>query len=168
MPSDLLNAGIAFLPQNSSIFQKLTVEENILSGLDYSKTKLSHKVKQQKLYKVMSDLQINSIKNTKGINLSGGERRRVEIARCLIMQPKFILLDEPFAGIDPITIKNTKIILENISKTGTGIFISDHNAPDTLDLCDWIYILYNGAILNQGNAQTIQNDDLVKNLYLGH
>ena len=81
---------------------------------------------------------------------------------------KFILLDEPFAGIDPITIKNTKEILKSIAKKGTGIFISDHNAPDTLDLCDWIYVLYNGSVLTQGTAQTIQNDQSVKTLYLGH
>jgi len=165
--SELIEQGVAFLPQNSSIFQGLSVTENILSGLDFQKKKISKNSKQIKLESVLKTMNIEHIKHTKGISLSGGERRRVELARCLIMQPKFILLDEPFAGIDPITIKSTKIILKEIAKSGTGILISDHNAPDTLDLCDQIYVLYKGSILTMGNSKDIANNPNVKKLYLG-
>lgn len=165
--SELIEQGVAFLPQNSSIFQGLSVTENILSGLDFQKKKISKNSKQIKLESVLKTMNIEHIKHIKGISLSGGERRRVELARCLIMQPKFILLDEPFAGIDPITIKSTKIILKEIAKSGTGILISDHNAPDTLDLCDQIYVLYKGSILTMGNSKDIANNPNVKKLYLG-
>ena len=161
-----LDNGIAFLPQNSSIFQQLSVRENILSGLDFNKS-VDKETKLQRLNELLDQFNLHEIQHTYGINLSGGERRKVELARCLIMKPKFILLDEPFAGIDPVTIKETQQMLKTIKASGTGVLISDHNAADTLKICKTIYLLYKGEILIKDTPKNIAKNELAKTLYFG-
>lgn len=162
-----LTQGIAFLPQNSSIFQSMSVANNILAGLDYQANNFSNSQKQELLNDLLSQFNLNEIKSSLGINLSGGERRRVELARCLIMQPKFILLDEPFSGIDPVTIKETQKILKKIAKSGTGILISDHNANDTLKVCNSVYLLHQGKILTHDTPSNIINNKTAISCYFG-
>jgi lipopolysaccharide export system ATP-binding protein len=161
-----LKSGIAFLPQNSSIFQQLSVKDNILSGLDFNKF-ITKSEKIERLNELLHQFNLHNIQNTLGINLSGGERRKVELARCLIMSPKFILLDEPFAGIDPVTIKETQQMLKKIKSTGTGILISDHNATDTLKICKTIYLIYKGKVLIQETPKNIAKNELAKTHYFG-
>ena len=161
-----LKSGIAFLPQNSSIFQQLSVKDNILSGLDFNKS-ITKSEKNERLNKLLHQFKLQNIQKTLGINLSGGERRKVELARCLIMNPKFILLDEPFAGIDPVTIKETQQMLIKIKSTGTGILISDHNATDTLKICKTIYLIYKGKVLIQDTPENIAKNELAKTHYFG-
>ena len=161
-----LICGIAFLPQNSSIFQQMSVENNILSGLDYN-TRLPYRKKIKLLEQSLDQFKLHAIRKSLGITLSGGERRRTELARCLIMQPKFILLDEPFSGIDPITVKETQQILKEIIKTGTGILISDHNATDTIAICNSIYLLHQGTILAHDSPKNIMKNQLAQSCYFG-
>lgn len=157
--------GIGYLPQEASIFRKLTVEENILAILQT--LKLTGKEKKEKCEKLMSDFGITAIAKNKGYNLSGGERRRTEIARALAIDPKFILLDEPFAGIDPIAVEDIMKIVRSLKAKGIGVLITDHNVHETLSITDRAYILIDGKIFRSGTAEELAVDEMVKKLYLG-
>ena len=160
------NKGIGYLPQERSIFRKMTVTENILAILELRKD-LNKKQRQEKLNSLLDDFSIQHIKNSDAISLSGGECRRVEIARALALNPRFILLDEPFAGIDPITITEIKNIIKSLAQKNIGILITDHNVRETLKICDRAYIVYDGNIITSGPAENIVNNDTVKKVYLG-
>ncbi|MFI3256289.1 MAG: LPS export ABC transporter ATP-binding protein [Psittacicella sp.] len=160
-------AGIGYLPQEASIFRKLSVYENILSifQLDKNLTKTQQKEKANGL---ISEFKLDHIRNSLGFTLSGGERRRVEIARALASNPKFILLDEPFAGVDPISIRDIKNIILDLKNRGIGVLITDHNVRETLDVCERAYIVGNGTIIASGAPKEILENDIVKSTYLGH
>jgi len=157
--------GIGYLPQEASIFRRLTVEENLLAVLEM--TDLDKDKRIEKCEKLLNELSINQIRKSKGFQLSGGERRRTEIARALATDPSFILLDEPFAGIDPIAVEDIMNIVANLKNRGIGILITDHNVHETLSIVDKAYILIDGVIFKQGNAGELANDEEVKRLYLG-
>ena len=157
--------GIGYLPQEASIFRRLTVEENLLAVLEM--TSLDKTARVEKCEKLLDELSINNIRKSKGFQLSGGERRRTEIARALATDPSFILLDEPFAGIDPIAVEDIMNIVANLKNRGIGILITDHNVHETLSIVDKAYILIDGVIFKQGNADELANDEEVKRLYLG-
>lgn len=157
--------GIGYLPQEASIFRKLTVAENIMAILEYMP--MTRKERKDRLAEVLKDLDIENITNSKGYNLSGGERRRVEIARALVTQPKFILLDEPFSGIDPITVEEIQKIIHRLKEKGLGILVTDHNVRETLSITDRAYIIYEGEILKSGSAEFLANDPEARQLYLG-
>ena len=157
--------GIGYLPQEASIFRRLTVEENLLAVLEM--TSLDKSARVEKCEKLLDELSINNIRKSKGFQLSGGERRRTEIARALATDPSFILLDEPFAGIDPIAVEDIMNIVANLKNRGIGILITDHNVHETLSIVDKAYILIDGVIFKQGNADELANDEEVKRLYLG-
>lgn len=158
--------GIGYLPQEASVFRKLTVEQNILAILEM-RPELNHDEKQQKYEVLVDDLQIGHITTQPGQALSGGERRRVEIARALAMEPNFILLDEPFAGVDPISVKDIQGIILHLKMKGIGVLITDHNVRETLGVCDKAYILHAGTILAQGAPHDILSNPDVKRVYLG-
>ncbi len=157
--------GIGYLPQEASIFRKLTVAENIMAILEYMP--MTRKERKDRLAELLIDLDIEPIANSKGYNLSGGERRRVEIARALVTQPKFILLDEPFSGIDPITVEEIQKIIHRLKEKGLGILVTDHNVRETLSITDRAYIIYEGEILKSGSAEFLANDPEARQLYLG-
>ena len=157
--------GISYLTQEASIFRKLTVQENIMAILET--LKLSNEQRQNKLNELIREFNIQHVENRKGTELSGGERRRVEIARCLALEPKFILLDEPFAGVDPLAVADIQEIIMYLKKRGMGILITDHNVRETLHIVDRAYILNEGKILLEGSADEIANSDLAKKFYLG-
>ena len=157
--------GIGYLPQEASIFRKLTVAQNIMAILEYMP--LGKSQRQEKLSRLLADLDIESIADTKGYNLSGGERRRVEIARALVVEPKFILLDEPFSGIDPITVEEIQKIIYRLKEKGLGILVTDHNVRETLSITDRAYIIYEGQILKSGTAEFLANDAEARKIYLG-
>ena len=157
--------GIGYLPQESSIFRKLTVEENIMAILQT--LKMSNKERKEKCEKLLNDFGITAIAKNKGYNLSGGERRRTEIARALAIDPKFILLDEPFAGIDPIAVEDIMRIVRSLKAKGIGVLITDHNVHETLSITDRAYILIDGKIFRSGTAKELAVDEMVKKLYLG-
>ncbi|MCX8106845.1 MAG: LPS export ABC transporter ATP-binding protein [Ignavibacterium album] len=157
--------GIGYLPQEASIFRRLTVEENLLAVLEM--TKLSVKDQKEKCEKLLEELSITHIRKSMGFQLSGGERRRTEIARALATDPSFILLDEPFAGVDPIAVEDIMNIVANLKNRGIGVLITDHNVHETLSIVDNAYILINGVIFKQGNALDLANDEEVRKLYLG-
>ena len=157
--------GIGYLPQEASIFRKLTVEENLLAMLET--TKLSKKERHEKAEALMEEFTIIKLRNRLGIQLSGGERRRVEIARCLVMDPAFILLDEPFAGIDPLAVNDIQNIISHLRDRGMGVLITDHNVRETLRIVDKAYILSEGRILLEGNPDMIANDPTARKFYLG-
>jgi lipopolysaccharide export system ATP-binding protein len=157
--------GIGYLPQEPSIFRRLTVEENILAVLEM--TNLEKDARINKCETLLNELSITQIRKSKGFQLSGGERRRTEIARALATDPNFILLDEPFAGIDPIAVEDIMNIVANLKNRGIGILITDHNVHETLSIVDKAYILIDGVIFKQGGAEDLANDDEVKKLYLG-
>ena len=157
--------GIGYLPQEASIFRKLTVEENLLAMLET--TSLSRKEQKKKAESLMEEFTITKLRDRLGIQLSGGERRRVEIARCLVMDPAFILLDEPFAGIDPLAVNDIQDIISHLKDRGIGVLITDHNVRETLSIVDKAYILNEGQILLEGNPQMIANDPVAKKFYLG-
>lgn len=157
--------GIGYLPQEASIFRKLTVKENLLAMLET--TKLSKKEQDQKAEALMEEFSITKLRNRLGIQLSGGERRRVEIARCLVMNPSFILLDEPFAGIDPLAVNDIQDIIRHLKKRGIGVLITDHNVRETLSIVDKAYILNDGKILLEGESDMIATHPLAKKFYLG-
>ena len=157
--------GIGYLPQEASIFRRLTVEENILAVLEM--TDLDKEARINKCNSLLDELSINQIRKSKGFQLSGGERRRTEIARALATDPSFILLDEPFAGIDPIAVEDIMNIVANLKNRGIGILITDHNVHETLSIVDKAYILIEGVIFKQGGADDLANDEEVKKLYLG-
>jgi lipopolysaccharide export system ATP-binding protein len=157
--------GIGYLPQEASIFRRLTVEENILAVLEM--TNLDKEARIKKCESLLAELSIGQIRKSKGFQLSGGERRRTEIARALATDPSFILLDEPFAGIDPIAVEDIMNIVANLKNRGIGILITDHNVHETLSIVDKAYILIDGVIFKQGGADELANDEEVKKLYLG-
>jgi lipopolysaccharide export system ATP-binding protein len=157
--------GIGYLAQEPSIFSKLTVEDNLRLVLEM--TNLSKTVQKEKLEKILEDLSITAIRKSKGYNLSGGERRRVEISRALVIDPDFILLDEPFAGIDPIAVEDIQGIIHSLKKRGIGVLITDHNVRETLSVTDRAYLLYDGSILMSGTAASLADDPEARKLYLG-
>lgn len=158
--------GLSYLPQDSSIFRTLTVEENILSILETRKD-LSSEEKHSKLDHLLDEFKISHIRHNKGMSLSGGERRRTEIARTLATDPEFILLDEPFAGVDPISVSDIKQIIQQLKSKEIGILLTDHNVRETLDICEKAYIVSEGHIIAQGGAEAILNNDKVREVYLG-
>ena len=157
--------GISYLPQEPSIFRKLTVSENILSILELRN--IPEESRKKKLESLLNELNIEHIKNNQAVSLSGGERRRVEIARCLATDPKFILLDEPFAGIDPIAVLDIQKIITHLASLGIGILITDHNVRETLGICDRAYIVNQGKIFASGAPYEIASNQNVKDIYLG-
>lgn len=159
--------GLGYLPQEASIFRKLMVKDNILAILE-TRPELSKAQREEKALSLMHEFHIEHIANTQGMSLSGGERRRAEIARALATDPAFILLDEPFAGVDPISVNDIKQIIRNLSKRGIGILVTDHNVRETLDICQKAYIVNEGSILASGSPDEILNNQQVKDVYLGH
>ena len=157
--------GISYLTQEASIFRKLTVKENIMAILET--TKLSPAEQQNKYQELIEEFRIGHVVERKGTELSGGERRRVEIARCLALEPEFILLDEPFAGVDPLAVADIQEIVQYLRQRGMGILITDHNVRETLSIVDRAYILNNGKILVEGDSQTIANSPVARKFYLG-
>ena len=158
--------GIGYLPQESSIFKGLTVEQNILSVLEIQKYTKNEKF--QILEELMSEFNIGKIRNSYGATLSGGERRRTEIARALATNPSYILLDEPLAGIDPIAIDDVKNLIHKLKSKNIGVLITDHNVRETLGIIDKAYILFEGSVIMSGNPDQIKSDKRVRNVYLGN
>lgn len=158
--------GIGYLPQESSIFRKLSVSDNILAILETRK-ELSRGQQEEKLEQLLQEFHITHIRNSLGMALSGGERRRVEIARALAMEPDYILLDEPFAGVDPISVADIKQIITHLKDRNIGVLITDHNVRETLDICEKAYIVSEGHIIAEGDAQTVLSNQRVRDVYLG-
>jgi lipopolysaccharide export system ATP-binding protein len=158
--------GISYLPQEASIFRKLTVEQNIMAILEL-RDDLNAVARQDKLEQLLEEFRISHIRNSLGMSLSGGERRRAEIARALAADPLFILLDEPFAGVDPISILDVKRIIHHLRQRNIGILITDHNVRDTLNICERAYIVNEGKIICEGNPETILMNKEVRSVYLG-
>ena len=158
--------GISYLPQEASIFRKLSAADNIMAILELRKN-LDRTQREQLLEKLLDEFHIQHIRDTLGISLSGGERRRVEIARALATEPKFILLDEPFAGIDPISVVDVKRIITHLRARGIGVLITDHNVRETLDICERAYIVNQGEVLYEGTPEDIMNNKKVRDVYLG-
>lgn len=157
--------GIGYLPQESSIFKDLSVEENLLLAAEIV---IKDKEEQnRRVEELLELLDIEPIRQRKGISLSGGERRRTEIARALVSKPKFLLLDEPFAGVDPIAVKDIQDLINDLSKIGIGVLITDHNVRETLQICHRAYVMKSGSLLASGTSQEIKNDINVKEHYLG-
>lgn len=157
--------GLAYLPQEASVFRHLSVEDNIKAILEFSgKSKAEQR---EKLESLISEFNIQKVRKNLGNNLSGGERRRVEIARCLASDPKFILLDEPFAGVDPIAVEDIQAIVRKLKDKNIGIVITDHNVHETLSITDRAYLLYEGRVLKSGTAEELAADPMVKKVYLG-
>jgi lipopolysaccharide export system ATP-binding protein len=157
--------GIGYLPQEASVFRRLSVEDNINAVLEM--TNLKSQQRKEKCEQLLEDLTIGHLRKSLGFQLSGGERRRTEIARALATDPNFILLDEPFAGVDPIAVEDIMNIVANLKNRGIGVLITDHNVHETLSIVDKAYILINGVIFKQGGAQELANDEEVRKLYLG-
>ena len=164
--SQRTSLGLSYLPQESSIFKGLTVEENILSALEQRKD-IQKKDLQEELDVLLEDFNLQTFSKTMGVKLSGGERRRTEIARSLATNPKFILLDEPFAGIDPIAVSDLKETINNLNKKNIGVLISDHNVRDTMNICQKILVVNQGEVIAHGKPSDITQDPLVKKVYLG-
>ena len=158
--------GIGYLAQDPSIFSKLTVEDNLRLVLEM-RDDLSKLEQQEKLDSLLEDFSVTRLRNNKGGTLSGGERRRVEIARSLCMDPDFILLDEPFAGVDPIAVEEIQSIVNSLKERNIGVLITDHNVRETLSITDRSYLLFNGKILKSGTSEFLANDDEARRLYLG-
>ena len=158
--------GVGYLPQDASIFRKLTVEQNIMSILEINSTMESEE-RENRLQQLLDDLGIGHLSKQMGISLSGGERRRVEIARALAASPRFILLDEPFAGVDPISVIEIQKIVKHLTDLDIGVLITDHNVRETLGICDHAYILNDGQVLAEGSPETIVANDEVRQVYLG-
>lgn len=164
--SERSNLGLSYLPQEASIFRKLTVKENILTALEHRKD-LNNESKFQELNNLLEEFNLNEFSETLGIRLSGGERRRTEIARSLGSKPKFILLDEPFAGIDPIAVTDLKQTINKLKSKNIGVLISDHNVRDTMQICDHVLIMNQGKLIAEGRPEDVSKDPLVKDVYLG-
>ena len=158
--------GIGYLAQEPSIFGKLTVEDNLKLVLELRKD-LTEKDQREKMELLLQDLSVSHLVQSKGNTLSGGERRRVEIARCLCMDPDFILLDEPFAGVDPIAVEEIQGIVHSLKKKKIGVLITDHNVRETLSITDRSYLLFDGQILKSGTSESLANDEEARRLYLG-
>jgi lipopolysaccharide export system ATP-binding protein len=157
--------GLQYLPQESSVFRKLTVAENILAILETLEP--DPRLRQERLRKLLGELSLSHLANQKASALSGGERRRVEITRALVTSPRFIILDEPFAGIDPLAVTDIQHIILQLREKGLGVLISDHNVREALGVCDRAYIVNEGVILEEGTPDYIVNSDLAKRIYLG-
>lgn len=157
--------GIGYLPQESSIFKDLSVEDNLMLAAEIVYT--DKEIQEKMVEEMLSIFNIEPIRQRKGISLSGGERRRAEIARALISKPKFLLLDEPFAGVDPIAVKDIQEIIAELKKLGIGVLITDHNVRETLAICDRAYVMKDGSVLASGNSDEIKADSSVREHYLG-
>jgi lipopolysaccharide export system ATP-binding protein len=157
--------GIGYLPQEASVFRKLSVEDNISAVLEM--TKLSKAQQKEKLESLLEEFHLNHVRKNNGDSLSGGERRRTEIARALAVDPKFILLDEPFAGVDPIAVEDIQAVVARLKYRNIGILITDHNVNETLSICDRAYLLIDGKIFKHGTAEELAEDEKVRSLYLG-
>ena len=158
-------AGIGYLPQEASVFRKMTVEDNVMSVLEM--TDLNKEQRQERLESLLAEFRLNKVRKNKGDQLSGGERRRTEIARCLAIDPKFIMLDEPFAGVDPIAVEDIQHIVWRLKYRNIGILITDHNVQEPLTITDRAYLLFEGKILFQGNPEQLAENQIVKEKYLG-
>ena len=158
--------GIGYLPQEASIFRKLTVRDNLMAILETRK-ELSANEREEQLDSLLEEFNMGHIANSLGMSLSGGERRRVEIARALAAEPTFILLDEPFAGVDPISVIDIKKIVEHLKQRGIGVLITDHNVRETLSVCEHAYIVSHGELIASGDAESILSNQQVKDVYLG-
>jgi lipopolysaccharide export system ATP-binding protein len=163
--SSRADAGLVYLPQEPSIFRNLSVKDNLRSSLE-TKT-ISKQQIEKRITELMEEFKISSLSNQKGRELSGGQRRRVEIARSIALNPKFIMLDEPFAGIDPLAIDDLKELIQKLTKKGLGILISDHNVKATTDICEKIFVINSGNIIAEGSSAKILKDETVKKVYLG-
>ncbi len=159
--------GISYLPQEASVFRKLTVADNILAILEL-RHDLTPAQRDERLEELLEEFHISHLRDVLGISLSGGERRRVEIARSLALEPKFILLDEPFAGVDPISVLDIKRVINHLRERGIGVLITDHNVRETLDICNRAYIVSEGQIICMGSAKEILANQKVREVYLGH
>ena len=159
--------GIGYLPQEASIFRRLSVADNLLAILE-SRADLKRHQRREKMEQLLEEFHITHIRDSQGMSLSGGERRRVEIARALATEPDFILLDEPFAGVDPISVIDIKQIIEHLQARGIGILITDHNVRETLDICEKAYIVGEGHIIAAGSPEDILADEQVRRVYLGN
>lgn len=157
--------GIGYLAQEASVFRSMSVEDNITSVLEF--TKLNAKQRNEKLNSLLDEFGLQHIRKSKGIQLSGGERRRTEIARCLAADPNFILLDEPFAGVDPIAVEDIQAIVSKLKEKNIGILITDHNVHETLKITDRAYLLFEGSVLKSGTAEDLASDEHVRKVYLG-
>jgi len=158
--------GLGYLPQEASIFRKLSVADNLLAIFE-SVTDLTRPERLERTNALLTEFNLNHVRNSLGLALSGGERRRAEIARALATDPKFLLLDEPFAGVDPISVSDIKAIINYLAQRGIGILITDHNVRETLDICQRAYIVNEGQLIAQGNSAEILDNELVKSVYLG-
>lgn len=159
--------GIGYLAQEPSVFRQLTVEENILGVLELAKPGMTRAERKEKTETLLEEFSLTHVRKNKGIVCSGGERRRTEIARALAVDPKFILLDEPFAGVDPIAVEEIQGIVAKLKHRNIGILITDHNVNETLSITDRAYLLFEGKILRQGTAEELASDELVRKVYLG-
>ena len=159
--------GLGYLPQEASIFRKLSVADNISAILE-TRSDLNRQQRRNKLKNLLQEFHITHIRKSLGMALSGGERRRVEIARALATEPSFILLDEPFAGVDPISVGDIKHIITHLKSMGIGVLITDHNVRETLDICEKAYIVGEGHIIAEGSPETVLNNQKVQDIYLGH
>jgi len=157
--------GIGYLPQEASVFRKLTVEDNLMAVLEM--TKLKSAERKEKLEQLIEEFNLHHVRKNNGDSLSGGERRRTEIARALAIDPKFILLDEPFAGVDPIAVEDIQMVVAKLKYKNIGILITDHNVNETLSICDHAYLLIEGKIFKNGTAEELAADEQVRRLYLG-
>lgn len=157
--------GVGYLPQDASVFRKMTVEDNIMSVMEL--TSMSREEREEKLESLIEEFNLQRVRKNLGIQLSGGERRRCEIARALSISPKFILLDEPFAGVDPIAVEDIQYIIAKLKYRNIGVIITDHNVGETLAITDRAYLLYDGAILQEGTPVSLASDDEVRTKYLG-
>jgi len=157
--------GIGYLPQEASVFRQLSVEDNIMAVLEMTKLTKGERLKKQE--ELLNEFNLHHVRKNNGDSLSGGERRRTEIARALAVDPKFILLDEPFAGVDPIAVEDIQMVVAKLKYKNIGILITDHNVNETLSICDRAYLLIEGKIYKHGTAEELAEDDEVKRLYLG-
>jgi lipopolysaccharide export system ATP-binding protein len=158
--------GIGYLPQEASVFRKLSVEDNILAVLELA-TKMNSRERREKTDQLLEEFSLTHVRKNEGGNLSGGERRRTEIARALSVDPSFILLDEPFAGVDPIAVEEIQNIVRKLVDRNIGVLITDHNVQETLNITNRAYLLYQGSILKSGTAEELANDEQVRKVYLG-
>ena len=157
--------GIGYLPQEASVFRKLSVEDNLKAVLEM--TRLTKQEQEDKLESLIADFNLNHVRKNLGDQLSGGERRRTEIARCLATNPKFILLDEPFAGVDPIAVEDIQSVVSKLKERNIGILITDHNVHETLSITDRAYLLFEGRVIKAGSAEDLAGDEQVRRVYLG-
>ncbi len=159
--------GLGYLPQEPSVFRKLTVAQNILAILE-TRPNLDREARQARLEELLAELHVDHVQDSLGISLSGGERRRVEIARALAAEPRFMLLDEPFAGVDPLSVADIQRIIKHLSEKGIGVLITDHNVRETLGICERAYIVSQGSVIASGSAEQILANAQVREVYLGH